>query len=609
MNLVETGSTGGVPRVLEAACSKTRRPDLVGALKLLLESPSFRLRLELVGPWPADGAGWLAAVEKAAAHALESGKEFIPLLRGAESLTAAAARRLSAVGGCVVLEEKLSEVDVKSLRRRLSRLEKLGVPSSIEMLLSPRDVPVFAARLEALEPLSPAKVRFRCVAGEPWGAAAAAAVIRPLTIWLEGLLRRGGDQPQLLDVLNFWDDEEPEMLASDLRLDADGRIGWATAARLGEVWPRLAGSEPPVPLARIKSLEKLRVEPAVRQQMALRALSGPAKDLWADNVGFALRMGVFFRKPFRGFRDQSENRVLRGGLLRAKIAEQDRFLRLRLPGVKSVFYFVRSGCLNDCIFCKRKIPDPGQTLPEATAFLKENLKVGRRRIALVGNEPLIHPHILEIIRLSRRYGFEEVEVMTSGTMLADMALAKALQKAGASSFPIPLYSADPDEHDTLTGRKGSFRETVSGIENVRRLGMKVFVHTNLMRQNIHAIEGLEKLVAKEWGLPFAVLCLRPKDPDSMNLPFGALDPSYREVLDAGLKVERLVGFPVCVSRLIQGGSSLDTDALADGIKIYLLHQNFVKPESCSACLDSPHCVGTFREHLELYPEDLALLKP
>ena len=608
MNLVETGSTGGSPRVLEAACAKGRRPPAAGlrrALGLLLACRSFRLRVELVGPWPRDGAGWLPAVESAAADALNEGKELVAVLRGGAPLAAPAARRLSAAGGRVVLEARLADADMGALRRRLARFDRLGVQTALDVQLSPEDVAALPARLAALEAVAPAKIRFRPAPGGMWGGGAAAAVIPPLTFWLEGLLRRGGDRPPVLDVLNFWEEEEPELLASALRLSAEGTLGWATALRHQDVWPELLAAQPPALLARVRDLGDLRVEPALRQEWVERTLKGRSRELWRDNVGFALRL----RKPFRGFRDQSENRVLRGGLLRAKLAEQDRFLRLRLPGVESVFYFVRSGCLNDCIFCKRKIDDPGQTLAEVTAFLKENLRVKRRRIALVGNEPLLHPHILEIVRLCRRHGFEEVEVMTSGTLLSDPARARALKAAGATAFPIPLYSADPDEHDALTGRRGSFQESVRGIENLRRLGVKVFVHANLMRQNIGAIAGLERLVAREWGLPFAVLCLRPKDPDSMNLPFGALDPSYREILDAGLKVDRLVGFPVCVSRRIQGESSVGTEGLADGIKIYLLHQNFVKPVSCAGCPDSACCVGTFREHLELYPDDVALLKP
>ena len=199
--------------------------------------------------------------------------------------------------------------------------------------------------------------------------------------------------------------------------------------------------------------------------------------------------------------------------------------------------------------------------------------------------------------------------MTSGTILAEMSVAKALKKAGATAFAVPLYSADAAEHDGMTGHAGSFLETVQGIRNLKRIGMKVFVHSNLMRQNIHSLGRLEDLVAGQWGLPFRIFCLRPKDPDSMNLPYGKVDPSYREILASGLKVGTLIGFPVCIQRRLRADSARGRGLLADGIKLYLLHQNFVKPASCRACPDSNRCLGTFREHLELYPEDLPLLVP
>ncbi|MDD5630044.1 MAG: radical SAM protein, partial [Elusimicrobia bacterium] len=466
----------------------------------------------------------------------------------------------------------------------------------LEVALAPADMAGLAARLEALDRLAPARVRLTIRPGRLFGARAAAQLEAGLTAWLNRA------DPGL-EVMNFWDEEEPIFLASSLALTADGELGWETGVRLGGIWPRLRQA---VPVKSLRRLDRLFMDPAQRGRWAGRSLSGPERALWMDHVGMALRLRAFFSRPFPGRSDGSENRSVHQGLIAATLPEQDRFLRSRLPGLDAVFYFVRSGCVNDCVFCKNKPPAAGPALAEAAGFLRDNLEVGRRRIALVGNEPLLHPKLEGIVRLCRRYGFSEVEVMSSGTLLADKARARSLQKAGATAFAIPLYAARPAAHDALTGRAGSFAAAAQGIENLRSLGLRVHVHCNLMKPNLGELEALERLVLREWRLPFGVLPLRPKDPQGMNRPYRDLEPSYAELIRSGLRLRSWAGLPLCIQRRL-GADGRALSGLAEGIKLYLLHQNFVRPVSCGRCPAREACLGVFREHLELHPGDLRLL--
>jgi sulfatase maturation enzyme AslB (radical SAM superfamily) len=542
---------GILPRVLqvEAGC-----PHLARGLSLLLKTPGPRRRVELEG-WRPD---WLKPLEQAA----ERSGELDIVLRDCPPLPSAAARKLARLGARALL-----------CARRAGdwpRLERQGLRPAVEL---------FTPKL----PKGVGRVRFAFLPQER-------------------LLRSCAG----LEALNFWEEEEPTLLASTLRLTAAGEIGWATALRHADIWPQLAQAAPPVPLARIESLRALFMEPAARQAWAGKLLTGAARSRWLAAVSAGLRMHDFFSRPFPGFRDGSENKSMRRGVIGAGLAAQDRFLRSRLPEIGSAFLFLRSGCVNDCVFCRNKAPEPGQPLAELRRFLADGAGIKRRKIALVGNEPLLHPRILEVLKLCRKAGFTEIEVMTSGTLLADRDRARELQAAGATAFALPLYGAAPDLHDAVCGRAGSFARTLQGLSNLRRLGVPAFIHTNLMKATLPALAGLEKLVARDWGLPFAILPLRPKDPSSMNRPYAELEPSYAELLSRGPKLRSLAGLPVCVRRRVQGRAP--EARLADGMRLYLLHQSFVKPESCAGCPWSSACLGTFREHLELHPRDLSLLK-
>lgn len=612
--LVEGGTCVGPARVLEAGLPTERGKQLPAsfekALKLLLECEARRVRVVLSG----DGAvpkAWLKALEKAEAAARSKGKEFECVLRRGTAIAPRPARQWAGLGGRVLLP--FAAERAARLRKTLRAFAAAGVPAVIEFPVSPPDAPGLIAKLKALESLAPARVRFVAVPEGSENAAGTTAVCRAmaslelgLSSWLEAQARvRSGSGR--LEVLGFWEEEEPDLLASDLILTEEGGLVWATSARYASLWPEFLKACPAVPVKGLESLDGLFMEPSQRQAWVNRALSPAGRDLWRDSAALSLRLWGFFQKPFPGWRDGSENKSIRRGIISAGLAGQDRFLSSHLPGVGSVFLFLATGCVHDCVFCKAKPEEPGQSLAEISSRLKAASGLSRKKIALAGNEPLLHPGIVKILRLCRRRGFTEVEVMTSGTLLTGQGTASGLKKAGATALALPLYAADAGRHDELTRRKGSFEETVQGIENARKVGLKVFIHTNLLKQNLKALPGLEDLVRGKWGLPFAILPIRPKSPDSMNLAYEDLEPSYEEMLDAGLKATSLAGFPVCVARRIQGAAMLRPEQLADSVKLYLLHQTFMKPVSCLKCPETRRCLGTFSEHLEAHPGDLSLL--
>jgi len=633
VRLIEVGSTGGVLHGLTVVPREGGRTlvraVLEKSLGLLLASRPLRLRVTLRGSglWGRRGL-WLAPLRELHRAALEQGRELSLSFDTPEPVPAGLLRSLRELEAEVVVRAGPREgPGLARSAAQLRRLRAAGVLGVFEAVLGPRDLPALRPRLKALEALAPAKVRLRLELGVLWPPGSEGKLRAGLSEWLGGLNQKHGDRPQPLDVLNLYEDPVPELLANELRLGPDGALVWRPAHGDGP-WPGLRAAFPAVAARGLDGLDALFRSPGERLARANAALTGAARGLWLNNVHLALSLCAFFKKPIRGFHDRSENPAIKRGLLLADFRGQDRFLRLRLPDLDRMFYFLRSGCLLDCIFCKAKVADPGQSFDEVEAAMRQNLKVGRTRVALLGNEPLLHPRILDILRLCRRCGFREVEVMTSGTLLADAGFARRLVEAGATSFPIPVYSSDPDEHDALTRRPGSFRDVVAGIVNLRRVGgAEVYLHTNLMKQNLRSVAKLERWALQEMKLPFSILPLRPKDPDSMNLPYADLAPSYEQILRE-VRSRSLAAFPVCIQRRVprpgdrgpRGGAVnlprrgqrspvIAGARIADSIKLYILHQSFVKPETCLGCPHYPHCVGTFREQLAAYPADQELLRP
>jgi MoaA/NifB/PqqE/SkfB family radical SAM enzyme len=91
---------------------------------------------------------------------------------------------------------------------------------------------------------------------------------------------------------------------------------------------------------------------------------------------------------------------------------------------------------------------------------------GVTRVCLIGGEPTAHPAFAELLDRALSAGMH-VEVFTNLYRVTDR-LWSLFSRSGVS-LATSYYSADPDEHDAITGRPGSHRRTRASIaEAVRR---------------------------------------------------------------------------------------------------------------------------------------------
>ena len=90
------------------------------------------------------------------------------------------------------------------------------------------------------------------------------------------------------------------------------------------------------------------------------------------------------------------------------------------------------------------------------------------RIDLSGGEPTLHPDILKIVRLCRDHA-DQVAILTHGRRLRDRVFTENLLAAGGNLLVIPLYGAEASQHDYISQVKGSFRQTLQGLENLQDL--------------------------------------------------------------------------------------------------------------------------------------------
>lgn len=252
------------------------------------------------------------------------------------------------------------------------------------------------------------------------------------------------------------------------------------------------------------------------------------------------------------------------------------------------FLFLNGPCEGRCLFCSAK-NDMESQLAHVCGRLDRRVK--GEKICLLGNEPLLHSRILDILAACRKCGFSEIEIMTSGMRLAHLPTAERLCREGATSFAIPLHATLAEAHDRITGVLGSFASTIQGIENILKYGAKVYIHTTLIQHNFSEIPALFAFVRERFSAPFAVLPLRPK---SSGLPFSSLAVRLSEA--KSLQVFGLYGFPRCVS-------PYNTGAVSDSLKAYSECQAFEKSAKCEQCVFRYACPGLFRDYIDIFGDN------
>ena len=115
-------------------------------------------------------------------------------------------------------------------------------------------------------------------------------------------------------------------------------------------------------------------------------------------------------------------------------------------------------------------------------ILSDGARLGAKKVQFTGGEPTLYPGLMELIEYARSCRYRDIEIFTNATRLED----RLLRQWATSGVRVALsfYSCDPRTHDTITGRAGSFRQTVQGIKDILANNIPVRVAIVLMRDNM-----------------------------------------------------------------------------------------------------------------------------
>ena len=275
-------------------------------------------------------------------------------------------------------------------------------------------------------------------------------------------------------------------------------------------------------------------------------------------------------------------------LMQAPLATQAEAIA-QMGLVPSGLLILMSPCEQQCFFCAQPAvthPPRSDWTPQdrIDELLNANADLGLQRLLIGGTEPTTHPSFALTLKRAQSMGFQHIELMTSGTRLADPGVATEWFDLGIRAIASPIYGRTPEAHDGVTGVP-THRRLLDGFDAATAAGIQVHTHTLALRRTLPELSRLAALCLERWNSPLTIAPARPK-PGVWRFEQDA--PSLEELIDALGDADphsiTLTGWPHCILPQLPRAS-------ADIIRLYFLGQSRQTPKTCSPCSVRTDCPG------------------
>lgn len=146
-------------------------------------------------------------------------------------------------------------------------------------------------------------------------------------------------------------------------------------------------------------------------------------------------------------------------------------------------------CNNNCVFCAVKNHEQKDRIYEEYDELITKERKTNNIITITGGEVTIRKDFFKILSRAYNLGYK-INIQSNGRMFSNPQFTRDVSFFNISEFLISIHGHNEDIHESLTRTKGSFEETVSGIENLIEMENNVITNTVLMKESIEYIKDL-----------------------------------------------------------------------------------------------------------------------
>ncbi len=296
-----------------------------------------------------------------------------------------------------------------------------------------------------------------------------------------------------------------------------------------------------------------------------------------------------------------------------------------LPKIKRVALFVGYTCINNCRFCvvadKRIYPD--KSSQQIKDELSDAYRKGAREVVFTGGEFTIRNDVFEIVAFAKKLGYLIIQAQTSGRMFSSIDFCKKIILAGMNEFSPALHGHTAQLHDFLTRRKGSFRQTVLGIYNIKKITrgrIRILTNTVVNKYNYKFLPQIADLLIKlgvnQYQFAFVhALGNAERNFKTVVPKKSKVMPYLKKGLDMGAKRGMLVmaeAIPLCLMKgyekyvsefYIPSTEIRERGRTVDKFEEVRVKEGKVKFSKCKICKYYNICEGPWKEYPQFYGED------
>jgi SynChlorMet cassette radical SAM/SPASM protein ScmF len=166
--------------------------------------------------------------------------------------------------------------------------------------------------------------------------------------------------------------------------------------------------------------------------------------------------------------------------------------------LNQLYFYLTEGCNLRCRHCwiAPKFQDASHSYPVLSvdlfkSIVKQAKLLGLSGVKLTGGEPLLHPHINEIIEYIRDEDLS-LAVETNG-VLCTPEIARLIGSCKKSFVSVSLDGADAKTHEWMRGVSGCFEKSLNGVRNLVNAEIKPQIIMSILRRNKDQMERLVRL--------------------------------------------------------------------------------------------------------------------
>lgn len=138
---------------------------------------------------------------------------------------------------------------------------------------------------------------------------------------------------------------------------------------------------------------------------------------------------------------------------------------------------------------------PGELSWEQCCSVIDDLAdYGASALLLSGGEPLLHPHLPELLERAAERGLK-VTISTNGTRITPEWAAR-FKACGVAYVGISLDGIG-SVHDSFRGVEGAFRAAIQGFKRCEEVGQKTGLRLTLTRNNVQSMADILNFIEKE----------------------------------------------------------------------------------------------------------------